>query len=209
MGDTDLTADDQDYVSIDRWGHLSKQDLAQLGIDSLLGLLSAYHENCDSHFWCAPPPQVNVFVMADFYQATGNNGENYIGCYLRGADFDGDGVPTIHQTPSMKLLLQPLSNGQVCAAVGQVGPDEDGTSAGGLGMLDRTTAVNFLVTPRTVPDVPHDPSDFTTFVVQRMNNQWQIAYFYHGTEYPASSQVKVFAALPAYSQPSVLQVLNV
>ena len=181
MGSTGFDTDNHQYVSIVRWGELSKQDLAQRGIDSLLGLLSAYHENCDSHFWCTPP-QARVFVMADFYQAAGSNGENYIGCYLRGADFDRDGIPTIHQTPSMKMLLQPLSNGQVCATVGQVRPDEDGTSAGGLGMLDRATAVNFLVTPRTVPDVPNDPGDYTTFVIQRMDNQRQIAYFHHGAE---------------------------
>lgn len=61
-------------------------------------MISAYHANCDepNHFWCAPP-QLRVFAMAEFYQPGNPEGEGYIGCYLRGADFDDDGVPTIHE----------------------------------------------------------------------------------------------------------------
>ena len=77
-----------DTLSIASWGRLSKQDLAQHGIDVLAGMIRAYHEKCPSpnHFWCAPP-QLQVFVLAELYQANGDQGEHYIGCYFRGADF--------------------------------------------------------------------------------------------------------------------------
>ena len=98
-----------DEFSIASWGRLSNRDLAQHGIDVLAGMIRAYHRECQSpnHFWCAPP-EMQVFIMAELYQANGDQGELYIGCYLRGADFDNNGIPSIHERPSLKALIHLL-----------------------------------------------------------------------------------------------------
>lgn len=94
-----------DTFSVSTWGRLPKQKLAQKGLDVLMGMLSAYHANCrwPTHFWCAPPEET-VSAVAEIYQADNPQGEHYIGCFLRD-DFD--------QPPSLKLVMQPLSNGRV------------------------------------------------------------------------------------------------
>ena len=77
-------------------------------------MIRAYHRECQSpnHFWCAPP-EMQVFIMAELYQANGDQGELYIGCYLRGADFDNNGIPSIHERPSLKALIHLLDDGRV------------------------------------------------------------------------------------------------
>ncbi len=83
-----------DTFSVSTWGRLSPGDIARRGIDVLMGIVRSYHADCGDplHFWCAPEG-IRVFVMADLYQSGNEQGEHYIGCYLRGADFDNEGVP--------------------------------------------------------------------------------------------------------------------
>ena len=61
-------------------------------------MINSYHKEfpCPNHFWC-DPPEMQVFVMAELYQADGDQGEHYMGCYSRGADFDSDGIPNIKE----------------------------------------------------------------------------------------------------------------
>lgn len=194
-----------DTFSISTWGRLTGRGIAQHGIAVLAGMVSAYHANCPEpyHFWCAPP-QVRVFAMTSLYQPGGASGEHYIGCYFSGADFNDDGVPTIHQTPSLKALMQPLDDGRVFIQFGRIADQDSGQSDAGLGMLDRRTSEYFVATPRLVPGVPEDIGSSATFVFQRFNNAWHIAHFPHGDELPTSAQVRVFAALPVPPRPSPL-----
>ena len=194
-----------DTFSISTWGRLTWQGIAQHGIAVLAGMVSAYHANCPEshHFWCAPP-QLRVLAMVNLYQPSGAAGENYIGCYFSGADFSDDGVPTIHQTPSLKALMQPLDDGRVFIQFGRITDQDSSQSAGGLGMLDRRTSEYFVATPHPIPDVPYDIGSSATFVFQRFNNAWHIAHFPHGDELPAKAQVRVFATLPVLPQPSIL-----
>lgn len=194
-----------DTFLVSTWGRLTGQGIAQHGVAVLAGMVSAYHANCPEphHFWCAPP-QLRVFAMANLYQADGAAGENYIGCYFSGADCDDDGAPTVHRMPSLKALIQPMDDGRVFVQFGRITAQGSSSSAGGLGMLERRTSEYFVVTPRPVPDIPSDIGDSATFVFQRFNNTWHIAYFPHGDELPTSAQVRVFAAMPVLPEPSPL-----
>ena len=88
--------------------------------------------------------------MADRYQPGSSQGEHHIGCYLRGADFDDDGVPTIHPSPSLKMIVQLLVDGRVFVQLGPLADSATEASGAGLGLLDQRTAQRFLVIPRPV-----------------------------------------------------------
>ena len=57
-----------DTFSVSTWGRLPKQELAQNGLEVLMGVLSACHANCrwPNHFWCAPPEET-VSAVAEIY----------------------------------------------------------------------------------------------------------------------------------------------
>jgi hypothetical protein len=189
---------------------LSTQALAQNGLEVLMGMVRAYHTNCPApfHFWCATP-ELTVFAMADLYQASGEEGDHYIGCFLRGADFDSDGVPTIHEMPSLKAIMQPLDDGRVLVIFGGLTNRGESSSLGGLGLLDQRTAEHFVVTPARIPNVPEEPGNHVTFLLQRSNNIWEIAHFAHEGEFPADAQIQVFAAFPVDPIPSPLTILKI
>ena len=117
MAQSQFPYEEGDTFSIASWGRLSKRDLAQHGLDVLATMVRAYHKECPcpNHFWCAPP-EMQVFVMAELYQADGDQGEHYIGCYLSGADFDNDGILGIHERPSLKALIQRLEDARLAIA---------------------------------------------------------------------------------------------
>ena len=192
-----------DTFSIATWGRLAERDIAQRGIDVLIGMVRAHHVNCTApnHFWCAPS-QMRVFVMADLYQADGTQGEHYIGRYLRGADFNSDGVPTIHETPSLKAIMQLMDDGRVFVHFGRLVDQGNGRSAGDFGLLGQQTGERLVVTPRPVPNVPQEPGRHITFVLQRFNDAWNIAHFPHDDELPGNAQVRVIATLPVSPNPS-------
>ena len=199
-----------DTLSIASWGRLSKRDLAQHGIDVLVGIVRAYHGECPSpnHFWCAPS-DMQVFVMAELYQANGDQGEHYIGCYLRGANFDDNGIPSIHEGPSLKALIQRLEDGRVLVNLGRLANVEPGKSFGGLGLLDQQTAEFIVVTPEAVKDVPEEAGNSASFVLRRLDNVWSFAHFPWDQESSTNSQARVFAALPVAPSPSPLTVLQI
>ena len=201
-----------DTISIASWGRLSNGDLVQHGIDILAGMIRTYHGECPSpnHFWCAPP-EMQVFVMAELYQANGDQGEHYIGCYLRGADFDDNGIPSIHERPSLKALIQRLEDGRVIVNLGRLANDEPGNSFGGLGLLDQRTAELIVVTPESVANVPKEAGNQASFVLRRLDNVWSLAHFSQDEESSTNTQARVFAALPVAPSPSpstVLQIKN-
>ena len=199
-----------DTFSIASWGRLSNRELAQHGIDVLAGMIGAYHENCTSHnhFWCAPP-EMQVLAVAELYQASGDQGEHYIGCYLRGADFDDDGIPTIHQSPSLKAIIQRLGDGRVVVNLGRLANEEPGKSFGGLGLLDQRSAEFILVTPESVADLPRETGDRASFVLRRLDNAWSLAHFPKDQESSAKRQAREFATLPVAAGPSPLTVLHI
>ena len=196
--------------SIASWGRLSKRDLARHGIDVLVGMIRTYHEECPSpnHFWCAPP-ELQVFVMAELYQANGDQGEHYIGCYLRGADFDDNGIPSIHERPSLKALIQRLGDGRVLVNLGRLSNGEPAKRFGGLGLLDQQTAEFIVVTPESVANVPKDAGNQASFVLRRLDNVWSLAHFPWGQESSTNTQARVFAVLPVAPSPSPLTVLQI
>lgn len=202
--------DKGDTFSVASWGRLSKQDLAQHGIDVLVGMIKAYHGECPSpnHFWCAPP-EMQVFVVAELYQAGGEQGEHYIGCYLRGADFDDNGIPSIHERPSLKALIQRLEDGHALVNLGRLANGEPGKSVGGLGLLDQQTAEFIVVTPESVVDVPEEAGNQTSFVLSRLDNVWSLAHFLPDQESSTNTQVRVFSAFPVAPRPSPLTVLQI
>ena len=178
-----------DTFSVSTWGRLPKQELAQNGLDVLMGMLSAYHANCrwPTHFWCAPPEET-VSAVAEIYQADNPQGEHYIGCFLRG-DFD--------QPPSLKLVMQPLSNGRVFVQFGAVSPS---------GLLTQEAAERFTVAPRHVPDVPEDLGERITFVLRR-DKVWHIARLEGDAAAPA--YVRIIAQLPILPDPTPLEIFDI
>ena len=196
--------------SISSWGRLSKRDLAQHGIDVLAGMISAYHGDCPSpnHFWCAPP-ELQVFVMAELYQASGEQGEHYIGCYFRGADFDHSGIPSIQERPSLKALIQRLDDGRVLVNFGRLAAGESGTSLGGFGLLDQRTSELIVVTPRPVSDVPVEEDDQASFVLRRLDNAWSLAHLQQDQESSTNVHARVFAEFPVAPGPSPLTMLQI
>ncbi len=207
---SDVPYEEGDTISIATWGRLSNGELAQHGVDVLVGLIRAYHVDCPlpNHFWCATPENM-VLAMADLYQANDEEGGHYIGCYLHGADFDSDGIPTIHEAPSLKALMQLLDDGRVLVKFGRLTNEGSERSAGGLGLLDEQTAEFIVVTPVPVPNVPPEPGDRVTFVLQRSEDFWHIAHYPHDDESPESAQVQVFVSFPVDPNPTPLTVLKI
>ncbi len=203
-----MAADEPDFqvgdtFSVDTWGRLTGADIARRGLDVLAGIVRSNHVDCPSHhhFWCAPP-DARVFVIADLYQAGNPQGEHYIGCYLRGADFGDDGVPTIHQSPSLKMVMQLLDDGRVFIHLGPLVDPGDGDSGMGFGLLDQQNAERFVVIPRPVPNVPAVPDGPITFVLQRFNDLWYLAHLPNDGESSSSAQLRVFATIPVNSNPN-------
>ena len=199
-----------DVFAVDTWGRLSAADIARRGIDVLGGIVRNCHDDCASpyHFWCAPS-DLRVFVMADLYQAANPEGEHYIGCYLRGADFDDDGVPIIHQSPSLKIVMQLLDDGRIFVHLGRLADQGDGDSETGFGLIDQTSAERFVVIPRPVPNVPHVPEGPITFVLQRLDELWYIAHFPQDGAPPGNSQLRVFATIPVGSNANHLTQVEI
>ncbi len=208
----DFPYEEGDTFSIARWGRLSKRDLAQHGIDVLAGMIRAYHGECPSpnHFWCAPS-EMQVFVMAELYQANGDQGEDYIGCYFRGADFGNSGIPRIQERPSLKAIIQRLDDGRVLVNLGRQAVGESGKSLGGFGLLDQRTSELIVVTPRSVGDVPREADNLASFVLKRLDAAWSLAHVHFPQDQGSSSniQARVFAAFPVAPRPSPLTVLQV
>ena len=206
---SDFPYQEGDTISIASWGRLSNRDLAQCGIDVLAGMVRAYHMDCPSpnHFWCAPP-DMQVFVMAELYQADGEQGEHYMGCFLRGADFDDQGIPSIHEGPSLKALIQRLEDGRVIVNLGRLTYEEPGKSFGGLGLLDQQTAEFMVVTPESVANVPKDSGNPATFILRRLDNVWSLAQLLQQQGSSTNTQARVFAMLPVAPDPSPLTVLQ-
>ena len=192
-----------DTFSVSTWGRLSPGDIARRGIDVLMGIVRSYHADCGDplHFWCAPEG-IRVFVMADLYQSGNEQGEHYIGCYLRGADFDNEGVPTIHETPSLKMLMQLMDDGRVFVHFGPLSTQGSDDSMGGIGLLDQRVAQRLPVIPWPVPNVPDEPGEHITFVLQRIEDTWYVAHFPHNSEFPERAHIRVFATLPVKPDPS-------
>ena len=210
MVQSDFPYGEGDTIAIASWGRLSRRDLAQHGIDILAGMIWAYHGECPSpnHFWCAPP-EMQVFVLAELYQANGDQGEHYIGCYLRGADFDESGIPSIHEGPSLKALIQRLEDGRVLVNLGRLADGEPGKSFDGLGLLDQQTSEFIVVTPVSVENVPEEAGNQASFVLRRLDNVWSLAHFPLDQESPKNTQARVFAVFPVAPNPSPLTVLQI
>ena len=210
MVQSDFPYGEGDTISIASWGRLSGRDLAQHGIDILAGMIWSHHGECPSpnHFWCAPP-EMQVFVLAELYQANGDQGELYIGCYLRGADFDERGVPSIHKEPSMKALIQLLEDGRVLVNLGKLADAEPDKSFGGFGLLDQQTSEFIVVTPVSVPNVTEEAGNQASFALRRLDNAWSIAHFPLGQESSENTQARVFATFPVAPNPSPLTVLEI
>lgn len=192
-----------DTLEVDTWGRLSVSEIARHGIDVLAGMVTSYHANCTSpyHFWCAPP-DMRVFAMAELYQAGNPQGEHYIGCYLRGADFDDDGLPTIHRSPSLKMVMQLLDDGRVFVHLGPLADSGTESTADGMGLLNQQAAQRFVVIPRPVPNVPAVPDGPVTFVLQRLENLWYVAHFPHSDTPVGSSRIQLFATMTVGPQPT-------
>ena len=210
MEQSDFPYQEGDTFSIASWGRLSERDLAQHGIDVLAGMIRSYHRECPSpnHFWCAPP-DMQVFVMAELYQANGDQGEHYIGCFLRGADFDDNGIPSIHERPTLKALIQRLEDGRVLVNLGKLESGESSESFGDLGLIDQQTAELIMVTPESVANVPMDAGSQVSFVLRRLDNVWSLAHFSQEQGSSTNVQARVFAALPVAPNPSPLTVLQI
>ena len=209
MAHSDFPYEEGDVFSIATWGRLSKRDLAQSGIDVLTGMIMAYHEECQSpiHFWCARPEK-QVFALAELYQASGEQGEHYIGCFFRGASFDDNGIPSIHERPSLKALFQRLEDGRVLVNLGGLTNRQSEESFGGFGLLDQRTAEYTVVTPDSVANVPKESGIQASFVLRRQDNVWILAHYLQEQESSTNAQAQVFATFPVAPSPSPLVVLQ-
>ena len=192
-----------DEMAIASWGRLSKRDLAQHGIDVLVGMIRDHHKDCPSanHFWCAPQ-EMQVFLLAELYQADNDQGEHYIGCYFSGADFDNDGIPRFHESPSLKAVIQRFEDGHALVRLGQ----PMGCSSG-AGMLDQRTAELLVVTPDSVPNVPEELSVHASFVLRKLDDVWTVAHFFQD-EGSTEIEARVIAQFLVDPSPSPFTVLQ-
>ena len=212
IGGFDLAQDNSvdlqvgDTFQVRQWGNLTQDEIAQRGIEVIMGLVGDYHANCPSpeHFWCSPL-QEQVFVLAELYHTSNAQGGDYLGCYLHGADSSQDGKIAIHERPSTKALMQPLDNGRVFVQFGRIAHDPSGRSS--YGQLDRSTVEHLIVRPRPVPDAPADDGSGAAFIIQRAQNAWVIARCLQFGAGLDVSQAKVFAQVPVDPEPSPLSRL--
>ena len=129
--------------------------------------------------------------------------------YSSGANFDDNGIPTIHERPSLKALIQRLGDGHVLVSIGRLANEESDKSFGGLGLLDQATAELILLTPGAVADVPKEVGNKASFVLRRLENVWGLAYFSQDQGSSTNTQARVFAAFPVAPNPSPLTVLEI
>lgn len=197
-----------DTLQLRPWGRLTNEEIAQRGIEVLMGMVRGYHAECrePNHFWCDPLPST-VFVVAELYQSSSKQGEGYIGCYLRGADFDQSGAPILHEKPFQKILMQPLTDGRVLVHLGRVTEDESGRVA--MGLLDQRTVEYTIVTPRAVPNITASDGPATTFVIQRTNGVWAIALCLQPIDGSGTIQARLIGSLQVDPKPSPLTKLSI
>lgn len=197
-----------DTLQLNSWGRLTNQEVAQRGIEVLMEMVRGYHAECGepNHFWCDPPPST-VFVVAELYQSSSKQGEGYIGCYLRGADFDQSGAPTLQEKPSQKILMQLLTDGRVLVHLGRVTEDKSGRAA--MGLLDQRTVEYMIVSPRAIPNITASESPTTTFVIQRTNGVWAIALCLQPIDGSGTIQARLLGRVPVDPKPSPLTKLSI
>ena len=189
-----------DEFGVSTWGRLTRQEIAQYGVETLVGMLRAWHVNC--------PMPTRIFVKAELYQAGNPDGEHYIACYFTSADFDERGVPVLSPQPSLKALLQRLDNGQVWAQVGRIDSSRSDEFIGDFGLLDRSTVEMIMVSPTRIPSIPISDDESVSYFFQRVENVWQVACLVGANQSSDRAHAEVIGSFPVPAEPSPFTVID-
>ncbi len=172
---------------VSRWGELSLEAVARWGIQSFLGMVDNCHQDCTSHFWCAPFEQ-RLMLMAEFYynKQSDQHGQDadYIGCYLWAVEEVLDGRPVLESEPKMKMLIQPYTHSpdrRVLITYGFISSSKAGViSMFDQGLLDMNAAKRLDVVPKILGKIPYDQHSFVpTFFFERDNGTWNVFRVFH------------------------------
>ena len=154
-----------DKARVMRWGDLSRERTAQIGLEAFMGMISVRHgENCH-HFWCSPPGNMNIVVefylsgvVADRPTEEKQPPDLYIGAYLFPLEYEHDGSAYGYddKNPVQKLIVQPVSDGTLHVFKGVPTQKYGGPSFYDGGIIDPDTREPLRVLPRQMPRVVED-----------------------------------------------------
>ena len=167
-------------ATIARWspdpGGLPLEEYARKGIEALAGFLISG----DAFEISGSPDEMFCTCVEMYHAATGTDGEigDYIGVYFRVVEFKDATYPMVGER-SFKMLMQPLSDGNVIARWNAVEGSESGEPVNGVGaMADDVNTRSSVCKPLVLGVIPEqDVGDFSmpSFLILRDPGAgWQI-----------------------------------
>ncbi len=199
-----------------RWGNLSREKCAHVGLEAFVGMISVRHgENCH-HFWCSPPGDMNIVV--EFYLSgvlvegvpeDQQSTDQYIGAYLFPLQYNQEGSASGYndKNPVQKLTIQPLSDGSLHVFKGTPTRKYGGPSAYDGGIIDDDTREAIRVLPRRMPQTAEDTTGeiIPRFGLSYLANErkWHMSRILSNNEIvpiPDSSSPRAYDTFEAYRQ---------
>ena len=167
-------------ATIVRWteepGGLPVEECARKGIEALAGFLIFRDALEISDF----PDEMFCACVEMYHAATGTDGEtgDYIGAYFRVVEFKDATYPTVGKR-SFKMLMQPLSDGNVIARWNAIDPSMGDESPHGMeAMVDDVNTRSSVSQPLTLGMIPQqevgDASLPSFLILRDPGAGWQI-----------------------------------
>ena len=167
-------------ASIVRWsfdpGVLSPEECARMGIEALAGFLISG----DAFDISDSPDEMFCTCVEMYHSATATDGDwgDYIGVYFRVVEFKDATFPMMGQR-SFKMLMQPLSDGNVIARWNSIDPNqaiEPHQTAGPMADdVNTRSSVCWPLTLGVIPGQGEEDASLPTFLILRDPGAgWQI-----------------------------------
>ena len=145
-----------------RWGPLTFEECARIGIEAFMGPVSEIHEDCTRHYWCTPFRQDLARVVIFYYvnEAPNNVQDDFIDAIqYRITGKTPEGMPLMDTDPMLETTLHPMSDGRVLV------------NKAGLRPLYKPV----IVVPRSVGPIPEDRTPGPPgFVIFRRSGTWEV-----------------------------------
>ena len=160
-----------------RWGPLTFEECARIGIEAFMGLVSDIHEDCTRHWWCTPVRRdLAKGIQLAYADHPPNGGPDD---YILVSQFSADSRP-IDPRMVLETTLNPMSDGRVLVNKASLRPFYKPA----------------IVVPRPVGHIPADPEPGPPiFHVVRSNGTWEVFRVIYGAE-GKDVQLAQVASLP-------------
>ena len=144
-------------AGVPRWGPLTFEECARIGIEAFMGLVSDIHEDCTRHYWCTPFRQDLARVVIFYYVAGRDDFIDAVQYRITGKT--SEGMPLMDTDPMLETTLHPMSDGRVLVNKANLRP------------LYKPA----IVVPRSVGRIPKDPTPGPPgFMIFRRSGTWEV-----------------------------------